>query len=129
MSNPVTLGEPSVRTKDRSVTARYDTGKITDDGEKVLVTLTVSHHKQGMNVWSGVSREAHFSASIVNETEKDGIIGFTMFSGLGLERRPQARFSAPRLQSFFAEMRDRFEELVAAGDEQVLPYARGEKVR
>lgn len=131
---PIVGTEAEIREKDRSITLRWDTGKVKPatqyEGEaKIMLTLNISHHKAGPNYWNGtIDRVGFFSASLSNETlRENGVISFVMGSGLGIEKRAQPRFSRKKMQEFADEMRGKIMDLVGERDPQIMPYINGEK--
>lgn len=151
MTIALELPEPTVRVKDRSITARYDTGQIKPGGEfdsdaKIIFTITVSYSKAGINYFTSERTTTdYYSVSVLNETEREnGVIGFMMGSGLGVTRilHPSNRFSRKKLAEIAEEWREKIEGWLSLADDQavqflddreftirekILPYWNGEK--
>jgi hypothetical protein len=145
----VDLPEAQGTHKERSITYRYDTGQIHITevaGEevergKILMTIQVGHTKGGMNYFSGRNELPHYSVIIINETERDGVIGFTMGSGKALhyDTDKAKRFSKPRLTIIAAEWKERIEGVLSLDEDQlddgdralrewIMPFWLGQKV-
>jgi hypothetical protein len=119
------LGEPSeITRKDRSIT--YDWLVSANGDKRTLATLTVSHHRAGVNMLSGTQRLNEFTATLGNETEQPGygsrLRSFRLFSGVRIDRQEVRRFSDRGLEAFAERALARLRELCAAGDERVMRY-------
>ena len=144
------LPEARISPKERSITARYDTGvkKPATEFESeasILFTLSVSYTKAGINYWNGERTTTdYFSITVLNETQREnGVIGFVVGRGVGLGRvsNPSNRFSRKKLQHIFVEWKVIVEGLLSLDEDQlhhldkqekdildaILPYWRGEK--
>jgi hypothetical protein len=144
------LPEPTIRKKERSMTARYDTGltkteEYSERVRKILLTLHVHYVKAGINYFSGERTTTdRYEVSLINETEADGMIGFALGSGIGVARieQPSNRFSRKKLEQIFDEWREKIEGMLSLADvqaaslltpeefamrEKIRPYWNGEK--
>lgn len=146
----INISKPTLHHENRSITARYDTGqkKPATEFEReatILFTLSVTYHKRGINYMSGERTTVdYFAVTVMNETlHENGVIGFMMGGGIGLERVRQLsnRFSKKKLGQTFEEYRETVEGLLSLDEDQqhllddheqkilaaILPYWRGEK--
>lgn len=143
--NALNLPEPTITERGRSINARYDTGLIKEEkygrDKNILFTLTVSYSKAGINYFTGERTSTdYYTVGVMNETASEGMIGFTLGSGLGVARieQPNNRFSRKRLREIFEEWKEKVEGIMAVDgnlldeDEQkmqsaVMPYWNGQK--
>ena len=141
------LPAPVIRNKERSIIARYDTGLTTPPTEynrevkKILFTFEVHYTKAGINYFNGERTTTdYYAVTVINETERDGVVGFMVGGGLGLARIQQEsnRFSRKKLQQIFDEWRERVEGIMCVPENllddsdriiqrAVMPYWNGTK--
>jgi len=126
-TSTLNLPEPTIRVKDRSITARYDTGVKKPASEfegeaSILFTLNVGYVKAGINYFNGERTTTdYFSITVQNETlRENGVIGFVMGKGFGIARIPNEsnRFSKKKLQQIFDEWKITVEGLISLDPEQ-----------
>ena len=142
----IELPKPTIKQKDRTIEARYDTGKTkTTHGEewRIMLVLSVYYHKAGPNYFTGeYTRVDHFTVAVRNEEENGHATRFAMGSGLGVERieQPSNRFSRKKLKEIFSQFQEEIEGIMSIDDPEavldgrelrirngVMPYWNGEK--
>lgn len=138
------LGVPNRVEKGRSVEFEWEVRKLAAGeameeghtaegyGERtVLAQLNVSHHKAGMNYFSGErTDEDYFSVTLQNVTvEQRGMFtsyGYRLGSGLGIARYPAGnRYSKKKLTEAADRAITEFIPLYESGNEKVLRYFTG----
>lgn len=123
--------EPEVTRTERTIAYEWIVGQTAGDEESktVLLVLRVTHHKKGVNMFAGEGWVAHYSANITNEHQlggEHGVRTYRLASGMRILTRDAARYSKARHEEFAEEALALLRQLVHDGNDQVLPYARGE---
>lgn len=137
MTPAIDLPKPDILVKERSMKARYDTGKTKiENGEEwhIMFCLTVHYSKAGINYFSGERTTVdHFDVSVVNDLEHPSrsITRFTMGSGLGVERidHPSNRFSRKKLGQIFVQFKEEIEGIMSIDDPESVLDERELRIR